>query len=94
LKITLIDDTGQQTIVEADTRDLGRYRDLQDSTGWGDPRTDPIRSAYGIAWLAARRTGAIPASVDLEAFRDLYELEAEGVDPTPDPTDPANSAGP
>jgi hypothetical protein len=61
--------------------------------GWPDAGENPVGYLLFLAWSAARRTGAIDATLTFERFKeqveDLAELDDEDVDPTP----PAAGAG-
>lgn len=54
--------------------------------GWPTGKENPVGYLLFLAWSAARRTGAIEATLTYEKFKelaeDLEELEPEHVDPT------------
>ena len=45
MRLLMTDDDGAVTTLAVDTRDLSRFRDVQEREGWGDLSDDPIRGA-------------------------------------------------
>jgi hypothetical protein len=90
LRITL---DGADTEVWTKPYDYDLYGLTAKKHGWATAQENPVGYLLFLAWSAARRAGAIEATLPYERFKeqvdDLAELGDDPVDPTP----PAPGAG-